>query len=55
MIGTGFTRAGAIGFISKPFIDFEKFLDQLRKIFPGFDGRAVSDLRAPHRLSAFFD
>jgi DNA-binding NtrC family response regulator len=45
-----FMQAGAIGFISKRFIDFEKFLDQLRRIFPGYDGRAVSSLRSPPRL-----
>ncbi|MGA7760386.1 MAG: response regulator [Candidatus Acidiferrales bacterium] len=47
-----FMQAGAMGFISKPFIDFEKFLDQLRKILPGFVGRAASSLRSPPRLSA---
>ena len=46
-----FMQAGAMGFISKPFIAFEKFLDQLRKLFPDFDGKAVSGLRSPPRLN----
>ena len=29
-----FMQAGATGFLSKPFIDFEKFRDQLIKLFP---------------------
>jgi CheY-like chemotaxis protein len=29
-----FIQAGAMGSISKPFIDFEKFRDQLIKLFP---------------------
>jgi two-component system, chemotaxis family, chemotaxis protein CheY len=46
-----FTKAGAMGFISKPFVDFEKFLDRLGKLFPGFDGKAASGLRKPPRLN----
>jgi DNA-binding response OmpR family regulator len=29
-----FMQAGAMGFLSKPFIDFEKLRDQLLKLFP---------------------
>lgn len=46
-----FMKAGAMGFIAKPFVDFEKFLDRLGKLFPGFDAKAVSGLRKPPRLN----
>jgi two-component system, chemotaxis family, chemotaxis protein CheY len=45
-----FMRAGATAFILKPFIDFEKFLDRLGKLFPAFDGKAASGVRPPPRL-----
>lgn len=37
-----FMQAGAAGFISKPFIDFEKFRDRLIKLFP-LAGRPDAD------------
>jgi CheY-like chemotaxis protein len=46
-----FMQAGAIAFVSKPFVDFEKFLDRLSRLFPAFDGKAVYGLRSPPRLN----
>jgi CheY-like chemotaxis protein len=46
-----FMQAGAMAFISKPFVDFEKFLDRLGKLFPVSDAESASGLRSPPRLN----
>ena len=45
-----FMQAGAMAFISKPFVDFEKLLGRLDKLFPGSGVERASGLRSPPRL-----
>lgn len=45
-----FMQAGAMAFISKPFVDFEKLLGRLDKLFPGSSAERASGLRSPPRL-----
>lgn len=40
-----FMKAGALGFISKPFVDFEKLLQRLGKLFPASDPQGASGRR----------
>lgn len=45
-----FMQAGAVAFISKPFVDFEKLLNRLVKLFPARHAPRTCDLRSPPHL-----
>jgi CheY-like chemotaxis protein len=42
-----FMKAGAIAFVAKPFVDFDKFLSRLSRLFPARYVSRTSDLRSP--------
>jgi sigma-B regulation protein RsbU (phosphoserine phosphatase) len=46
-----FMEAGAMAFVSKPFVDFEKILDRLGKLFPASRAESASGRRSPPRLN----
>jgi len=46
-----FMQAGAMAFITKPFLDFEKLLARLDKLFSASGAERASGLRSPPRLS----
>jgi phosphoserine phosphatase RsbU/P len=46
-----FMEAGAMAFVSKPFVDFEKLLDRLGKLFPASNAESAAGLRSPPRLN----
>lgn len=46
-----FMQAGAMAFIAKPFVDFEKLLERIGRLFPASGARRDSSLRSPPPLS----